>query len=158
MRRSVAAIGIAAALVTACTPKVGKPSAGRPQEGATPSPHSEALTSPVIHARFLTPGSDVLFSAESMPPTTVEGWTAVEAGAKKVIDGAIMLQAGSQSAGRPQWLRIAKAVEDGAQKSAQAARAGNADALAAADGEFTAQCEDCHRFFRDTGGGMMSKP
>ena len=157
MRPSIAVIGIAAALVTACAPKVSKSSAALPQEGATSSSHGEPLTSQMIHSRFLTPGSDILFSAESKPPTTVEGWTEVEAGAKKVIDGVIMLQAGSQSAGRPQWLRIAKAVQDGAQKSAQAARAGNADALAVADGEFTAQCEDCHRFFRDAGGGMMSK-
>ncbi len=68
------------------------------------------------------------------------------------------MQSGSLPAGRPEWVRIAKAVEDNAQKSGEAARARNAEAMAMADGQFTAQCEDCHNAFRDTDGGMMARP
>ena len=69
-----------------------------------------------------------------------------------------MLQAGSRPAGRAEWIRISGAVEEAARRSAAAAQARDMEALAAADGDFTAQCEDCHNAFRDAGGGMMQKP
>jgi hypothetical protein len=140
--------------LTGCTKAADAPVA--PASGAPA--FSDAATSAEIHAALLTPGSDALFAAESEPPKTDEGWIALEAAAGKVVDGARLLQTGARPAGRADWIRIAKAVQDGAQKSAEAAHAGNADALAAADGDFIAHCEDCHNAFRDAGGGMMTRP
>jgi hypothetical protein len=151
---SILCVCLTAVLLTDCTPREN--AAGR--EAAKTTDFSDASTSAQIHSALLTPGSDALFAAESNPPTTAEGWAGVEAGAHKVIEGAALLQTGSRPAKRPDWVRIAAEVEKAARKSQDAARARNIDALAAADGDFTAQCEDCHKAFRDAGGGMMSKP
>ncbi|MBI1361883.1 MAG: hypothetical protein GC155_16525 [Alphaproteobacteria bacterium] len=141
----------------ACAPKADTAGAATTKAPAADT-FSDASTTAQIHAAWLTPGSDALYAAEASPPTTSEGWASVEAGATKVIDGAALLQTGSRPAGRDDWIRIAKAVEAATKKSLDAARAHDADALALADGDFTAQCEDCHKFFRDAGGGMMANP
>jgi hypothetical protein len=155
MRRIIALVLLSGAFAsTSCTRKAGEPSA----PAVPASSFTDASTGAQIHAALLTPGSDTLYAAESKPPTTAEGWTAVEAGAAKVVEGAALMQTGLRPTGRAEWVRIAKAVQDNAEKSAEAARNKNADALAAADGDFTTQCEDCHNAFRDKGGGMMSKP
>ena len=155
MRFSFVLAGVLAASVLAtCTRKSDTHAA----PANAPPTFDDAATSAAIHAALLTPGSDVLYAAESLPPATAEGWASVEAGAEKVVEGARLMERGARPAGRSEWVRIAKAIEDNAQKSAAAARARNAEAVAAADGDFTAQCEDCHNAFRDHGGGMMKKP
>jgi hypothetical protein len=120
---------------------------------------ADSATSAEIHAALLDPGSDALYTAESEPPATDEGWAAVERAAAKMIQGAALMQTGSRPAGRAEWIRISKLTEDASRKSAAAVRERDVEKLAEADGEFTAQCEDCHNAFRDkAGGGMASEP
>jgi hypothetical protein len=144
--------------LVSCSPKadtvaVGKPSADHQAAGFTTS-----STSADIHSALLNPASDALYAAEADAPTTSEGWAAVQRAAEQMI-GATLMQTGSRPAGRPEWIRISKLVEAAARRSAEAARAKNVELLAAADGDFTAQCEDCHNTFRDAPGrGMTSEP
>ncbi len=146
-------------LLVACAPEsttsnVGKEAAA--SEGAT---FAKAVTSAEIHEAMLNPGSDSLYAVEADPPATAEGWAAAEAAAAKVIDGAVQLQTSARPTEQPDWIRISKAVEDAARRSAAAVRNKDVEALALANGDFTAQCEDCHNAFRDIDGhGMMSEP
>jgi hypothetical protein len=51
---------------------------------------------------------------------------------------------------------LQKAVEENAAKSVVAAQAQDSEALLLADGDFLVHCEDCHKPYRDPGGGMMA--
>ncbi|MBI1360941.1 MAG: hypothetical protein GC155_11745 [Alphaproteobacteria bacterium] len=153
MSGKLATLATLSLVLAACSAKAPSTATAPPSPG-----YSDASTSADIHAGLLTPGSDTLYAAESEPPATPEAWAKVEAGAEQLIEGAALMQTGSRPEGRAEWIRISKAVEDAARRSASAAHAHDADALAAADGDFTAQCEDCHNAFRDAGGGMMRKP
>jgi hypothetical protein len=140
-------------MLAACEPDAAMPGAGKAVTAA------DQKTSADIHAALLTPGSDALYAVEADAPATDEGWAAAQAAAAKVIEGAALMQTGHRPAGRPDWIRISKAVEDAAKRAQDAVRKKDIDALAAADGDFTAQCEDCHNAFRDAEGhGMMSDP
>lgn len=140
-------------MLAACEPDAAMPGAGKAVTAA------DQKTSADIHAALLTPGSDALYAVEADAPATDEGWAAAQAAAAKVIEGAALMQTGHRPAGRPDWIRISKAVEDAARRAQDAVRKKDIDALAAADGDFTAQCEDCHNAFRDAEGhGMMSDP
>jgi hypothetical protein len=150
-----ACAALALMLAAACSPKSEAPSASAPP--AAPS-LTDASTVGEVHRALITPGSDALFAAEATPPTSEEGWRAVEAAAQKVVDGAALLQTGARPRDKAGWMRISKAVEDGARKSLEAARSKNIEALQMADGDFLAQCEDCHKIYRDAGGGMMADP
>ena len=136
------AAGLAAVTLSACSPTAGK----QPVSSSDP------------HADLITPGSDALFNAESAPPDSDEGWRDVGAAAQKVAEGARLLQTGAHVRDTGDWLRLAKAVEEGALKSVSAAKTKDPDALLLADGEFLALCEDCHKIYRDAGGGMMASP
>lgn len=152
-------IGVLGAFaLCACSPKAGATASDPSTLTKATSTFSDASTSEEIHSSLLTPGSDTLFAAESEAPGDAKGWAAVQEAATKVVEGAQLLQIGSRPAGSPEWIRIAKAFEDAARRSGDAVRARNLDALAVADGDFTAQCEDCHNIFRDAGHGMMSSP
>ncbi|MFT3725710.1 MAG: hypothetical protein QM773_19280 [Hyphomonadaceae bacterium] len=154
-------IALVVTLLTAaaCAPDKtpARPSSAPPTStSATPS---AAATSAEIHAAFLNPGSDALYAAEANTPIAAGDWARVEAAAVKMAEGAKRMQGGSQSEGRADWVRISKLVETAALRAREAARTKDADMLAAADGDFTAQCEDCHNAFRDKPGqGMMSDP
>ena len=67
-------------------------------------------------------------------PLAAQEWANVEASAARMAEVAVL-------------------------REREAAQSKDVDKLAAADGEFTAQCEDCHNAFRDKPGkGMMSEP
>ena len=147
-KRCLCAIALACC---ACSPKA--------DNAAAPTHSVRApLSVGQIHSQMIIPASDALYAAESDAPATDGAWAAIQAAAQKLIDGARLLESAPKAQADPQWLRISKAVEDGGSKSLTAVKAHNVEALQAADGEFTAQCEDCHKFFRDIGGGMMAKP
>jgi len=150
---------VALMVLAACAPKSTTPNTGKEATASEGATFADAATSAEIHEAMLNPGSDSLYAVEADPPMSAEGWAAAEAAAGKVIDGAVELQAGVPPAGQLDWIRISKAVEDAARRAAVAARNKNVEALALANGDFTAQCEDCHNAFRDIdGGGMMSEP
>jgi len=111
-----------------------------------------------VHAALIIPGSDALFAAESKMPESDEQWAALKAAAQKVIEGARHLQDPSRRRDDMEWARIAKALEDGAGKSLAAVATQDIDTLPLANGEFVAQCEDCHTVYRDAGIGMMNNP
>lgn len=111
-----------------------------------------------VHDALIRPGSDALFAAEAAPPETDEGWRKLEIAAQQVVDGAARLQTGPRVRDRGDWLRIARAVEENAGKAIVAAKARDPDALLLADGDFLVHCEDCHKTYRDVGGGMMNDP
>ncbi len=148
-RASLAAILVAAACSPVAPKTTGVPSSSTPQPG---------LTVKQVHDDFLTPGSDALFAAESDAAANPQLWTAAEAGATRLVSGAEQLQTGSRLKDSGRWLQISQAVAASARKSFDAVKRKDPDALAAADGEFTAQCEDCHNLYRDKGHGMMSDP
>ncbi len=156
-RRAGVRVVLISLAIAGCAPKTAP--TGGPAAGADLPGLSAASTSADIHTALLNPASNTLYAAESDPPATAEGWAAVEAAAARIIDGARLMQTGLRSQGRADWVRISRLVEEAATRAAEAGRMQDADMLAAADGDFTAQCEDCHNAFRDAaGGGMMSEP
>lgn len=147
MKSWITCAGMVALSASACSPQSG--------EVATAA---AGYTVTDVHTKLIDPGSEALFAAEADLPTTEEGWRAVEAAAQKMVDAAGLLQTAPRLKDHSDWLRISKAVEDAARQSALAARSRDSEALQIADGAFLAQCEDCHKIYRDVGGGMMANP
>jgi hypothetical protein len=105
----------------------------------------------VLH-QFIIPGANALYAAEADAPAKPEASAALEAGANKLVEGAQLLRTGPRlDAPRP-------GVEDNACKALVAVQKKDLDAMTIADGDFTAQCEDCHKPYRDAGAGMMNHP
>src|SRR5690242_8305173 len=138
--------------LVSCGPKADTSASPKFASGRDASGFTDSSTSADIHSGLLNPASDALYAAESDTPTTSDGWAAVQRAAAQMIEGATLMQTGSRPAGRAEWIRISKLVEAAARKSAEAVSAKNIELLAAADGAFTAQCEDCHNTFRDAPG------
>lgn len=136
------------------------PAGGTGIDQSTPRPASFAASATVanVHAALIIPGSDALFAAESNSPEGDAQWASLEAAAQKVIEGARHLQDPSRRRDDMEWARVAKALEDSAGKSLAAAAAQDIDTLPLANGDFVAQCEDCHTVYRDAGIGMMNNP
>jgi cytochrome c556 len=110
-----------------------------------PAETSSAELVEKIHHALLIPGSEVLYSAESAPPTIAAAWTAVQQSAAKVSQGAEQLAAGRK--GADTWNTLARQVAEAARASGAASAASDTDQLRLANEQLAAACTGCHQAF-----------
>jgi hypothetical protein len=130
----------------ACSPSTPAPAAGAPP----PAAPGQAATHPAeqvekIHHALLIPGSEVLYSVESAPPTVVAAWASVQEGAAKVLQGADQLAQGRN--GEDSWTALARQLGEAARASGAASAAGDTDQMRRANDRLAAACTGCHQTF-----------
>jgi hypothetical protein len=143
-----APVALAALAVSACSPQAPPPAVGAalPAGPAT----AAAATHPAeqvekIHHALLIPGSEVLYSVESAPPTVTAAWASVQEGASKVLQGADQLAQGR--AGEDSWTALARQLGEAARASGAASAAGDTDQMRRANDRLAAACTGCHQTF-----------
>jgi len=130
----------------ACTPSMPAPGAGAPSP-ATPdraAPHPAEQVEKIHHA-LLIPGSEVLYSVESAPPTVVAAWASVQDGAAKVLQGADQLAQGRN--GEDSWTILARQLGEAARASGAASASADTEQLRRANDRLAAACTGCHQAF-----------
>jgi hypothetical protein len=143
---ALGAVALAAMNLGACSPSTPAPAAGAPP----PAAPGQAATHPAeqvekIHHALLIPGSEVLYSVESAPPTVVAAWASVQEGAAKVLQGADQLAQGRN--GEDSWTALARQLGEAARASGAASAAGDTDQMRRANDRLAAACTGCHQTF-----------
>ena len=104
-----------------------------------PAPRVLGLMKSVI-----VPASDAVYAVGKAAPKTDREWSAVEAGAGRIVEAGKEL-AGEAPAGAASWVKLANAMSDAAAVAGKAARAKNVDGVLDAGDALNLTCEDCHR-------------
>ena len=107
-----------------------------------------------LHAEVITPASNVLFQAESTPPSTAQEWQKIRASAADLQRAAVQLTTKDLAKDQGQWLEFAQALQKQAHQAVIAAEKKDQDALVTANGDVISVCEDCHTKYRDAGRSM----
>lgn len=107
-----------------------------------------------LHAEIITPASNVLFQAESTPPSTAQAWQKIRASAADLKQAAMRLTTKDLAKDQGQWIGFAHALQKQAQQAVIAAEEKDQDALVTANGDIISVCEDCHARYRDAGRSM----
>jgi hypothetical protein len=108
----------------------------------------------VLHTKSITPASNVLFQAESTPPSTAQEWEQVRMSAAALGRAARHLASQDLAKDQSQWINFAQVLQKQAERAARAAEKEDQDALVVANGEIVSVCEDCHAKYRDAGRSM----
>jgi hypothetical protein len=108
----------------------------------------------VLHTKSITPASNVLFQAESTPPSTAQEWEQVRASAAALGRAAQQLASQDPAKDQSQWINFAQALRKQAERAVRAAEKKDQDALVVANGDIVSVCEDCHAKYRDAGRNM----
>ena len=150
LRRSAVlggAIALAAMTLGACTPATpATPAvAAGPPPAAPPAAAQPAEQVETIHHALLIPGSEVLYSVESAPPTVVAAWASVQDGAAKVLQGADQLAQGRN--GEDSWTILARQLGEAARASGAASASADTEQLRRANDRLAAACTGCHQAF-----------
>jgi hypothetical protein len=132
--------------LAACAPE-GDETAEAPA-ATSPATATDLSTPRAVHEALIIPGSNLLFTAESEPPTDDAAWAAVQAGAQQVIDGALALQSEPLAQGRADWSAFAQTVIDNTKLTAEALAQKNADDLVFTNGDMMSGCTGCHQAYR----------
>jgi hypothetical protein len=106
------------------------------------------------HAKAITPASDALFKAESMPASNAQAWDRIRASAGDLERAALRLASKDLAQDRTQWIEFAQALQVQAKQAVIAAEKQDQDALVTANGNIVSVCEDCHAKYRDAGRSM----
>jgi hypothetical protein len=107
-----------------------------------------------LHATIITPASNALFQAESIPPSTAQEWEKVRLSASELAQAASRLASQDVARGQDQWAKFAQALKRQAEQAGLAAQKRDQDGLVAANGDIVSVCEDCHVKYRDAGRSM----
>jgi len=142
---ALAAITLCVIALGACSPKPTALAAAPLSPSAGPSGARPAAEVETIHHTLLIPGSEVLYSVESAPPTVSSAWASVEDGAAKVVEGADQLARGRDTADG--WTALAGQLGQAARASGAASAAANPDQLRVANEQLAAACTGCHQAF-----------
>ena len=110
-----------------------------------------------LHEALINPASDAVFEASGTPPADDAGWLAARHQALVLAESGNLLMIGSRVRDNDNWMRLSRAMVDGAARAADAAAKKDATALEAATDAITVACEACHRPYRD-GGRQMGVP
>lgn len=93
------------------------------------------------------PASTAIFNAAGEAPRDDAGWDELRRHAVALGESGNRLTVGARGPERDEWIRLARAMADGASRVARAAAARDADAVAAAGDAIYAACEGCHKRF-----------
>lgn len=123
-----------------------------PPTGRTPPPAAELplLVLQELMELRVDPAAGVVFAAAELQgapeqrPASAMAWQAVADAADQLAEQGRQLAQPALSLQRPDWLRLAAAMREGAADSADAARRQDAQRLASAGDRLRAACQDCH--------------
>jgi hypothetical protein len=107
-----------------------------------------------LHTKAITPASNVLFHAESTPPSTAQEWERVRASAAALGWAAQQLALKDLAMDQSEWINFAHALRKQAARAVRAAEKKDQEALVGANGDIVSVCEDCHAQYRDAGRSM----
>jgi hypothetical protein len=107
-----------------------------------------------LHEIIITPASDAVFGATADTPASEKGWADARNQALVLAEGGNLLMLGTRARDNAAWMKMSRALVDGAATAARAAEKKDADALAGAADVITAACEACHQPYRDRGRQM----
>ena len=141
------ACGLALLLLAGCSRVDMAPSPAR-----TPPPAAELplLVLQELMELLVDPAAGVVFAAADLQgapeqrPASAMAWQAVADAADQLAEQGRQLAQPALSLQRPEWLRLAAALREGAADSAAAARRQDAQRLALAGERLRAACAGCH--------------
>jgi hypothetical protein len=107
-----------------------------------------------LHTKAITPQSNILFQAESTPPSTAQEWEKVRASAAALGLAAQQLASKDLAKDQGQWSNFAQTLRTQAEQAVRAAEKKHLEALVTANGDIVSVCEDCHAKYRDAGRSM----
>ena len=107
-----------------------------------------------LHEVMISPASDAVFDASANPPRSDKGWTAARNQALLLAEAGNLLMVGNRVRDNDNWMKMSRALVDGAALAATAAEKKDGKALETATDSITVACEACHRPYRDQGRQM----
>ena len=137
---------LALLLLAAC----GRVDVAPPARPAQPAAELPLLVLQELMELLVDPAADVVFAAADLQaapeqrPASPMAWQAVADAADQLAEQGRQLAQPALSLQRPEWLRLAAALREGAADSAAAARRQDAQRLALAGERLRAACAGCH--------------
>jgi len=123
--------------------------AGCGRVDVAPPPAAELVLQEVMEL-LVDPAAGVVFAAADLQaapeqrPVSAMAWQAVADAADQLAEQGRQLAQPALSLQRPEWLRLAAALREGAADGAAAARRQDVQRLALAGERLRAACQDCH--------------
>jgi hypothetical protein len=177
--RSVWSLGVGAVALTLVISACAQPQAPAGGDAAAPQVHGNLVQ---VMRGILYPASNVIFSAQSVDPTTVKtegdastspnplsssygGWEAVSNAGIALAESANLLTIPGRMCmnGRPapiqnaDWQMWVQGLRDAGMTSYKAGQAKNMDAVLEAADVMSTACQNCHDKYRDVPGGIPDR-
>ena len=121
-------------------------SAGQP--AAPPVTQQPVGTMSELMVTIVYPASDAIFYISTRTPTTEADWIALQGQALMVAEAGNLLMMPAHMRDQDRWLADARLMRDAGAAAFRAAKAKNAEALAALNDQLYESCVTCHQHYR----------